>query len=197
MRREVGELPLGLRADASLTDAQRQAFAVLDAYDLSRVRARLVKEGAIPEATVDEAILEFRRFFGLAIVDPTPFAMFSEEVDAVWHGCVVFTRLYADLCERVCGHFIHHEPTDDPAETAADPRSEWQAFEDAYTRVYGPLGRLWPQPATAEEIADLEAKLSAFSTALSVREQAAFTELLGRAARHDQRGPAFPEHEPA
>ena len=36
----------------------------------------------------------------------------SEAVDIGWHTFILYTREYADFCERIAGHFIHHEPTD-------------------------------------------------------------------------------------
>jgi len=36
----------------------------------------------------------------------------SETVDFGWHTFILYTREYAAFCERVAGHFIHHEPTD-------------------------------------------------------------------------------------
>lgn len=36
--------------------------------------------------------------------------MYSEQVDEVWHEMLMFTREYQELCERFCGHMIHHAP---------------------------------------------------------------------------------------
>ena len=51
-----------------LTDAQWAALQRLQDYDLAPVRARLLKTGALPAERVDDAIFEFRRFLGLAVV---------------------------------------------------------------------------------------------------------------------------------
>ncbi|GAA3634468.1 hypothetical protein GCM10022420_004140 [Streptomyces iranensis] len=49
----------------------------------------------------------------------------SKAVDIGWHTFLLHTRDYADFCQRVAGHFIHHVPTN-PAEggrgAAAHPR---------------------------------------------------------------------------
>ncbi|RSM47834.1 hypothetical protein DMA12_07640 [Amycolatopsis balhimycina DSM 5908] len=36
----------------------------------------------------------------------------SKAVDIGWHTFILYTREYAEFCDRVAGRFIHHEPTD-------------------------------------------------------------------------------------
>lgn len=46
----------------------------------------------------------------------------SPEVDLGWHTFLLYTREYADFCDRVAGRFIHHRPDDDPtAPVGAEP----------------------------------------------------------------------------
>ncbi|HWP29872.1 MAG TPA: hypothetical protein VNM50_10095 [Chloroflexota bacterium] len=132
--------PLGVRPEVLLTPAQRHTLQVLETYDLAPVRARLLRAGAMPAAWLDEALLEFRRYLGLRALHGRPLLMFSKPVDIVWHGCLLFTRLYADLCQQAFGEFVHHDPTTEPL---TDPNARWQEFVAAYERYYGPLGRLW------------------------------------------------------
>jgi hypothetical protein len=119
---------------------------VLQDYDLTPVRKRLVKDAAMPSGWLDEAIFEFRRYLGLRIVARGPVHMFSKQIDDVWHTCLLFSRLYADLCHQAFGHFVHHEPvTDDPPgdDAPSDPHDHWREFEAAYEGLYGELNRLW------------------------------------------------------
>src|SRR3954463_13400075 len=144
----VHYLPLGIRPQVALSTDQRRRLCVLEAYDLSAVRHRLLAESLLPQALVDEAILEFRRFLALNVILERPVGMISQQVDHVWHTCLLFSRLYADLCQQVFGHFVHHEPTgptaDDTAHAAPlDAPDEVQTFEAAYRQVFGPLGHLW------------------------------------------------------
>lgn len=44
----------------------------------------------------------------------------SELVDIGWHTFILYTREYAEFCERVAGRFIHHVPNDD-GEGEGDP----------------------------------------------------------------------------
>jgi hypothetical protein len=139
----VGLRPLGVQPAIDLSGEQLRSLQVLQDYDLTPVRDRLVRDAVMPAGWVNEAILEFRRYLGLRILEPEPLMMFSKPVDNVWHTCLLFSRLYADLCQRAFGQFVHHEPA-----TAAVPQPGrcWDAFENAYERNYGPLNRLWKRP---------------------------------------------------
>jgi hypothetical protein len=132
--------PLGLRADATLSSGERRKIEELDAFDLTLVRRRLVQQGLLPEEWVDLAILEFRRYLALRLLSPQPVMMLSAVVDEVWHASILFTRLYADLCQRVFGHFLHHDPEMQPI---GDPGAEWLVFEERYTALFGSPGALW------------------------------------------------------
>jgi hypothetical protein len=184
----IDYLPLGIRHHVLLSAEQRRALRILEQYDLSAVRQRILVEGSLPHALVDETITEFRRFLALTVVLGRPVGMISKQVDQVWHTCLLFSRLYADLCEQVFGHFVHHEPAGQQSvvgSVALDPTREAQSFEEAYEAVFGPLGRLsqWERLATTEQdIASLNGKLTAFARALTPGEQSAFEQLLALAA---------------
>ncbi|WP_310619874.1 glycine-rich domain-containing protein [Flexibacterium corallicola] len=34
----------------------------------------------------------------------------SREVDILWHTHILFTRKYMGDCDRIFGHYLHHEP---------------------------------------------------------------------------------------
>lgn len=61
------------------------------------------------------------------------------EIDNMWHTFLLFTRDYADFCERYLGRFIHHVPN-----TNADDALSPEAFELDFTRylsyVFDELG---------------------------------------------------------
>ncbi len=132
--------PLGLRADAILSGGERRRVEELAAFDFTVVRSRLVQEGLLPETWVDLAILEFRRYLTLRLLSPQPVMMLSAAVDEVWHQSILFTRLYADLCQRIFGRFLHHDPEMQPI---TDPGAEWRVFEERYTALFGAPGALW------------------------------------------------------
>jgi len=137
-RRNLDTRPLGVRPEVPLTDAQWTALQRLQDYDLSPVRARLLKHAVRPAERVDDANFEFRRFLGLVVLGyDRKLAVPGAAVDEVWHTCLLFTRLYADLCGQTVGHFVHHEPL--MGETGDDARllEGERMFEQAYRRVYG------------------------------------------------------------
>ena len=141
--RDLDARPLGVRPDVPLTDAQWTALQRLQDYDFAPVRARLLKTGVLPAERVDDAIFEFRRYLGLAIVGyDRRLSVYSAAVDEVWHTSLLFTRLYADLCEQTVGHFVHHEPLMGGGEDEARLREGERMFEQAYSRVYGEMTTL-------------------------------------------------------
>lgn len=174
--------PLGVRPDVRLTDEQQRAFQALHEHDLARVRERLLRERTLPAGMVDEAVFELRRYLGMTLVSSESVSMLSRHVDEAWHTCVLYTRLYADLCERVFGAFVHHEPFEPSDLADSDPDAEWLHFETLYTSLYGTLSPLWPPPAKEQDIDALEVKLGDFGRALSTGEQAALARLLALAA---------------
>jgi hypothetical protein len=144
--------PLSVQPDVPLTDQQWAALQRLQDYDLSSVRARLLKKGVLPAEWIDDAIFEFRRFLALEIIGDTELRMVSGAVDEVWHTCILATRLYADLCTQTVGHFVHHEPLDEheslEGETTAarETLDAYRRFKQAYTWVYGETTRMWRFP---------------------------------------------------
>jgi hypothetical protein len=132
--------PLGVLPAVALSPAQARTLTVLETFDLAPVGQRLVQDGVFPERMLDEALFEFRRFLGLRAFVPGPIIMFSDHIDQVWHTCIIFTRLYAALCQQAFGEFIHHEPTMDH-----DPGrdSKIAAARALYERIYGPMGPTW------------------------------------------------------
>ncbi|HEX3244207.1 MAG TPA: hypothetical protein VHX16_02255 [Chloroflexota bacterium] len=140
MTQDDSTRPLGVRPDVSLTPEQARTLQALERYDLSPVRQRLLRDGTLPEAWLDEALVEFRRYLGLRALADGPLIMFSDHIDHVWHTCIIFTRLYADLCQQAFGTFVHHEPTmeDDP-----DRHRKIEAVQELYQAIYGPMSYVW------------------------------------------------------
>jgi hypothetical protein len=132
--------PLGLRSEASVGQRELQSLRVIASWDLTPIRERLLRTGATSPGRVDEIILEFRRYLGLRAVYPQAITMFSDDVDEVWHTCLIFTRMYADLCQAAFGRFLHHEPAIAPE---VDPIATWREFEGAYLTLFGELASVW------------------------------------------------------
>lgn len=109
----------------------------------------------MPSTWLDDAVREFRRYLALRVIFPDRrLQMFSKQIDAVWHCCLLFSRLYADYCAVSFGHFVHHDPATEPL-GPAEAETEWNAFQQAYEQAFGPLPRLWqmaqPRPDAVYE----------------------------------------------
>jgi hypothetical protein len=132
--------PLGIRAQLPLDASQVRALRALEQFDLSPVRDRLLRTELLTPSLVDLMIFEFRRYLGLRLLLGRSVPMLSRAVDEVWHTTLLYTRLYAELCDQVFGYFVHHDPA---MEAWTDRDERWRDFAEAYTQVYGPLEVLW------------------------------------------------------
>ena len=141
------ERPLGVRADTALSPGQLRSLVILQGYDLNPVRERLLRTELLTPALVDLMIFEFRRYLGLRLVQGRSVPMLSRAVDEVWHTALLFTRLYADLCQNVFGSFMHHDPA---TEAWPDVDERWNDFNASYHSLYGPLGVLWDNARRAQ-----------------------------------------------
>ncbi len=62
------------------------------------------------------------------------------KLDEMWHTFVLFTRDYADFCERYFGFFLHHIPNEDEEERSEDPETVRAHLEQYFGLVYDVLG---------------------------------------------------------
>jgi hypothetical protein len=141
------ERPLGVRPDVALSTPQLRGLTVLHRYDLNLVRERLFRKELLTPTLVDMMIFEFRRYLGLRLVQGRSVPMLSRAVDEVWHTTLLFTRLYADLCQEAFGYFVHHDPA---TEAWPDIDERWRDFSASYHNLYGPLGILWDNARRAQ-----------------------------------------------
>jgi hypothetical protein len=131
---------LGLRSGVSMAPSQRRAFDAISRFDLSVVLRSLVVKNGMAPPWAEEAVFEFRRYLGMRAVYTEPIPMVSADVDEVWHTCILFTRLYATLCNQVFGQFLHHDPELVPTQ---DGKEAWRTFDKAYRPLFGAPGPLW------------------------------------------------------
>jgi hypothetical protein len=137
---ESATRPLGLLPGVVLREGLIHSFQKLENFDLGPVRDRIIRTEVLPSSLVDDATFELRRYLAVRLVTGRPVSMLSRPVDSVWHSCLLFTRLYAELCESVFGSFVHHDPSTESIEAL---ESGWSEFESEYTRLFGPPGPLW------------------------------------------------------
>jgi hypothetical protein len=104
------------------------------------VREKLLMTGAVAPELLDDAMAEFKKFFGLIARGHRGIGMISPAVDEVWHCTILHTEFYAKLCDDVFGRFIHHRPATPSSPIGREPR---ERFLEAYRQVYGDLPAIW------------------------------------------------------
>src|SRR3989344_4875125 len=77
------------------------------AYQNADVVARLQRELNITEEEANLLFDDTQRFLYLTATYPGTWSP-PKQVDKGWHEFLMFTRDYAEFCQRYFGHFIHH-----------------------------------------------------------------------------------------
>jgi hypothetical protein len=75
----------------------------------------------------------------------------SDLVDIGWHAFLLYTREYAEFCDRVAGRLIHHVPNDDPdapAEKASPAQVRARTMAAIASAGYTIDAGLWPLSST-------------------------------------------------
>ena len=110
---------------------------------------RLARENGWSPAHARAVFAEYRRFVYLCVVAGRPLTP-SDAVDQAWHLHLTYSRSYwQELCRRILGRPLHHEPTaDGPAERARCARN-YRATLVAYQHEFDqpPPPAIWPAPA--------------------------------------------------
>jgi hypothetical protein len=78
-----------------------------------RLVGRIVEDREVDRKLAERILDQAISFLRLVASNPEELFSPSPSVDIGWHAFILYTRPYADFCERVAGRFIHHEPSDD------------------------------------------------------------------------------------
>lgn len=111
--------------------------------------ARLAREHGWTRAFAGRVVEEYRRFLYLAMTAGHPVTP-SVQVDEAWHLHLTYTRSYwDDLCGRVLGRPLHHDPTMGGAAEGAKFADWYARTLDSYRAAFGqePPRDVWPAPA--------------------------------------------------
>ncbi|WP_433374018.1 glycine-rich domain-containing protein [Actinoplanes sp. CA-142083] len=137
------------RAVGHLNEHRRQLPADL----ADRLVARISAEHPELSAGVPERILDQTLAFLKACVTATEPIGPSELVDIGWHTFILYTREYAEFCERIAGRFIHHVPDDEPTgdEWPTVPKANLAVTVAAIRRAgYMVDAKLWSMTTSAD-----------------------------------------------
>lgn len=135
--------PLGLLPDSPTSAEELVVIEKIDRHEFPYVKERLLENGTMPEMELDDAILEFRKFFALACLmkrKMKSLAAISHPVDEVWHQFILFTKHYMRFCQDTVGHYVHHLPG--TSSTPIHPESGVNLTE-AYRKYFGELPAIW------------------------------------------------------
>jgi hypothetical protein len=159
MREYLGEsasflkaVPGALLADdlaiVSIANRARENYGKIANFDIDDVIKRHMKDNHVDIQAAREQAVELKKF--LAICSVTGVGM-AGPVDELWHTFVIFTRKYAEICERI-GSFIHHEP-DTTIDDHENSVSGYARFLDIYELTYQetPPAHIWPSRALLAE----------------------------------------------
>ncbi|MYN47207.1 glycine-rich domain-containing protein-like [Pseudoduganella sp. FT93W] len=86
---------------------------VIDALDLEPIKVKLMHKESGEGWTLEHANAverEYRRFLYLMKTFPQEQAAPLVDVDTFWHYHILDTLKYAEDCQAVFGHFLHHFP---------------------------------------------------------------------------------------
>lgn len=110
--------------------------------------SRLASENGWTDSYAQRVIDEYRRFLFLTSV-ASHVVCPSEQVDAVWHQHLLYSRSYwNDLCQKILHHPLHHDPSSGGPE---EKRKHWGWYQqtlESYREVFGQEAprEIWPLP---------------------------------------------------
>jgi hypothetical protein len=125
------------------------AFEVSPPEAVFSFTSRLARENRWPLAHAQAVFAEYRRFVYLCVVAGRPLTP-SDAVDQAWHLHLTYSRSYwQELCRKVLGRPLHHEPTRGGAAERARFVDSYRATLAAYAREFdqAPPGDIWSAPA--------------------------------------------------
>lgn len=124
-------------------------ISLLEGEVIDRLAARIVADH--PEISAETALRivgQSAAFVAASGQQPGQSLTPSRLVDYGWHAFILHTVDYALFCERVVGRFVHHVPTGDREESAAEALETRQRTLDAISAAGFSIDLdLWPDMA--------------------------------------------------
>ena len=144
--------PLDILDNVHLSEQQVDRLRAIEEYDLWFISERIRSKGTLSEPVADQAVIEFKKYMALVALGHEELGMHSSEVDEIWHNFILFTREYADFCNRICGQMIHHRPNTSLRPEL--PPISVSSFKSAYTTYFGPPPPIWHARKKGDSQAD-------------------------------------------
>jgi hypothetical protein len=122
---------------------------LIDPGLFDRITRRIAHDEDINQQLAARILDQALAFLGTCATTPGARLSPSGLVDKGWHTLILYTREYADLCDRLAGRFLHHNPDDQPdAVKGATIATTVQAIK---TAGYTVDEELWTMSANCSE----------------------------------------------
>jgi hypothetical protein len=93
---------------AVLKDSTGRDLVSEDLFD--QLVSRIEREQGFAVDLASRIVNQALAFLAASAESPVPLSP-SHLVDFGWHAFILHTKEYAAFCDRVAGHFLHHDPT--------------------------------------------------------------------------------------
>ena len=115
-----------------------------------RLVGRIVKDEGMERDLAERTMNEALGFLQLCAKKPSGQFSPSATVDIGWHTFILYTKEYAAFCQRIAGHFLHHNPTDEPETDYTGANDSTATMQAMLT--YGPVDEmLWAHAANCND----------------------------------------------
>lgn len=121
--------------------------------DLGPIKFKLAQEESPVDWSADQidwAEEEYRKFLTMAVRNPGAKIVPSAPVDMFWHFHILDTAKYAEDCDKVFDHFLHHFPYLGLRGQADkdELNIQWEATLEIYKSMFGDLPKdTWAEKA--------------------------------------------------
>lgn len=104
-----------------MPDSLKDKIDQLDlAYLIDKVCSEHYPLPRWPSELATTGLMLYKRFLYLLAKYQDEKLVPTRDIDEFWHNHILYTRRYHQDCQNLCGHFIHHAPSDptNPADLA-------------------------------------------------------------------------------
>lgn len=123
-----------------MKDGLEEVRGYIDELDLSYIiEAMCAAHYPLPRWTLSDAehCCQLYKNFLFLLKKHLPVSLVpTREIDEFWHNHILYTKNYSRDCERIFGHYLHHEPAS-PTENAEELVSNFQLTKQLYLQEFG------------------------------------------------------------
>lgn len=113
---------------AAPTAAELRALLPADVF--ARVAARTAAEHSMPADLADRSLAQTLTMLHAIAAHPGTRIHPTRVIDVSWHMLILHTADYIGLCDRLAGHYLHHNPADGATDFGAAVRASAQTLRD-------------------------------------------------------------------